>query len=650
MVKSLINKNMFNIIARFVIAFIMMLQMFLACMPLVKAESNAPTNFIISAVQITGGSGHTQEDFIELYNPTGSDIDLKGYRLVKRTAVGTTDTVIKSWSESAVVSAHHFYLWANSAFPTNSVQPDITTTSTLADNNAIALRLGSNDSGTIIDSVAWGNTTNGFENSAHLNSNPGANESLLRDKLFEINSGFSIAGSNPRNSTSEVLPIVQNPPVEETAPEPEPDPTPQPEPTTEPIPNPETTTDTEPIPVPEPDPIIIPEPNADSGQDTVQVIINEILPNPTGVDAGAEKIELYNPSQISVDLTNWILDDVSNAGEISDNALILNQMEVTSKGYFVITIPKGKFAMNNSSGDVVTLFDQNKNIKDSISFTDSTPEAKSYSKFGEVWKWAESTFGQSNGDMPAENLEDDEDAEQEEETTVGNYDNSGLKITEVYPSPKSGTKEFIELFNGGEEVANLSGVTLWVGDKHKLLESHEIQPGEYFVIESLPAQLRNTGQTIKLVNEDELLQTVNYPEAIKEASYSFFEDGFLWTTNVTKGTDNILQLPEVTKKEVTKTITQTKKTQAAKTPATKKVSASSKKTTAKSVSAKSTTKSNTNVKNLNTSQPSETLEELTPSTDTKKKEPIVKVIAMGAAAAAAGVVALYKLVFSAGLE
>src|SRR5687767_3966688 len=50
------------------------------------------THLVISEVQITGGSGDADHDFIELYNPTNSAIDLNGHRLVKRTGNSGTDS------------------------------------------------------------------------------------------------------------------------------------------------------------------------------------------------------------------------------------------------------------------------------------------------------------------------------------------------------------------------------------------------------------------------------------------------------------------------------------------------------------------------------------------------------------------------------
>ena len=148
-------------------------------------------HILISQIQITGGKGKTDDDFIELYNPTEQQINLKGYRLVKRTGNDTNDSLIKSWTTDALIPGYGFYLWANSSFTDISVSPDSTTSETLSNDNGVAIRLGPNDTGTIVDSVAWGKAQNVFATSSvafHPNPlflnpfplNPSTGQSLLR--------------------------------------------------------------------------------------------------------------------------------------------------------------------------------------------------------------------------------------------------------------------------------------------------------------------------------------------------------------------------------------------------------------------------------------------------------------------------------------
>ncbi len=139
-------------------------------------------NLLITEVQISGGPGKTTFDFIELYNPTSKSIDIKGWRLVKRTANGATDQTIKSWGSSTIINPDCYYLWVNNDYTELTSFANNTTSISIADNNGIALRQGPADSGLIIDSLAWGKTNNGLGEGL-LPNNPPALNSLERIKV-----------------------------------------------------------------------------------------------------------------------------------------------------------------------------------------------------------------------------------------------------------------------------------------------------------------------------------------------------------------------------------------------------------------------------------------------------------------------------------
>ncbi len=166
-------------------------------------------HIVISEVQITGGTGHTTDDFIEIYNPTDSPVNLKGYRLVKRTATGGSDSLIKSWTTDALIAAHGFYLWADGNYSAISVTPDVTTSSSIAADNAIAIRLGANDTGDIIDAVGWGNASNALIETSPFSTNPGANESLVR-KNIQSDSCFCDTDNNANDFEINTTPNPQN--------------------------------------------------------------------------------------------------------------------------------------------------------------------------------------------------------------------------------------------------------------------------------------------------------------------------------------------------------------------------------------------------------------------------------------------------------
>ena len=143
-------------------------------------------HLVISEVQITGGTGNTDQDFIELYNPTSSPKNLADHRLVKRATPSTTDTNVFVFNSSHTVPAHGYFLWANSDSGFSaSISADISSTDNISTNDSVALRNGLVDTGTIVDALAWGSThASPLIEGSTFPTNPVANQSIERKALF----------------------------------------------------------------------------------------------------------------------------------------------------------------------------------------------------------------------------------------------------------------------------------------------------------------------------------------------------------------------------------------------------------------------------------------------------------------------------------
>jgi competence protein ComEC len=64
-----------------------------------------------------------------------------------------------------------------------------------------------------------------------------------------------------------------------------------------------------------------------------QILINEVELNPAGTDTGTEKVELYNPSDTSIDVSGWTI--TSAAGRTA--TVVINEgTTITSKGYLIV--------------------------------------------------------------------------------------------------------------------------------------------------------------------------------------------------------------------------------------------------------------------------------------------------------------------------
>ena len=100
------------------------------------------------------------DDFIEITNTTDDSINLKEYRLVKRSESAVKDTTIKSWSKDGdtIINSEDKYIWASNKGREDflkEIHPNITNSQTISETNGIALRFGKENEGEIIDSINW---------------------------------------------------------------------------------------------------------------------------------------------------------------------------------------------------------------------------------------------------------------------------------------------------------------------------------------------------------------------------------------------------------------------------------------------------------------------------------------------------------------
>jgi hypothetical protein len=399
----------------------------------------------ISGVQTSGGTGHTTNDFIELFNPGAEPVNLKGFSLVKRTATSTTDSSIKSWTADAFIPGYSFFLWANSGFTDITAAPDVSSSASVADDNGVALRAGAADTGAVIDSVAWGAAVNGFSN---VSANIPANSVLRRQDLFSAQSTYSIlANGLPRNSALQVLPPADTVPPEVIV-VPPPDPDPEPDPAPEASPG-----DANPLPV------------------YLPLRINELLPNPSGTDEGQEQVEIFNPNALPVDVTGWFLDDGSGSGPTSSAYALTGLIQAGEFKTFVT--PAGKFALNNTGGDSVQLFSPDKKVVDTVTYPGTAEENKTYQRFDTGWQWGEQSLGSQNI-LPVPPITPTSTLSTSTNDAPVNY--SGLSLSEFYPTLNSDEDAWVE-------IANSTAVDIDLGQwQIDIASSHLKKPSDSVIV------------------------------------------------------------------------------------------------------------------------------------------------------------------------
>jgi hypothetical protein len=97
------------------------------------------------------------DEFVEFVNAGTASLDLGGYRLVYRSASGTSDVALATIPAGTTLAPGGFYLFGGAGY---AGIPDQSFTQGLASAaGGIGLR---NDEGTLVDSVGYGAATNAF--------------------------------------------------------------------------------------------------------------------------------------------------------------------------------------------------------------------------------------------------------------------------------------------------------------------------------------------------------------------------------------------------------------------------------------------------------------------------------------------------------
>ncbi len=126
-----------------------------------------------------------------------------------------------------------------------------------------------------------------------------------------------------------------------------------------------------------------------------KIRINEIFPDPLGTDSGAEWVEIINLGYESVNLQNWVIDDGEKTAEIGTSSYKIQNLSIKPDEVVLVSIPAGRFTLNNTNHETVRLFNPNKVLIDSVEYEEAT-ENLSYQLLDGKWLWGTPSPDQIN--------------------------------------------------------------------------------------------------------------------------------------------------------------------------------------------------------------------------------------------------------------
>jgi hypothetical protein len=106
---------------------------------------------------MTGVTGAATNEFVEIVNSGSASADISGWKLVYRSAAGTSDVVLATVPDGTALAAGGFYLFGGAAYAGGPAADQSYSTSIAATGGGVGIRKGD---GTLVDSVGWGTATN----------------------------------------------------------------------------------------------------------------------------------------------------------------------------------------------------------------------------------------------------------------------------------------------------------------------------------------------------------------------------------------------------------------------------------------------------------------------------------------------------------
>jgi hypothetical protein len=105
----------------------------------------------------TGITGGAADEFVELFNPGTTALSIAGWKVVYRSATGTSDTTLATIPAGTTIPPGGFYLLGGSDYSGAATADQSFATGLAATGGAVGIR---DSTAALVDSVGWGTATN----------------------------------------------------------------------------------------------------------------------------------------------------------------------------------------------------------------------------------------------------------------------------------------------------------------------------------------------------------------------------------------------------------------------------------------------------------------------------------------------------------
>lgn len=467
-------------------------------------------HLVISEIQVAGVT--SDDEFIEIYNPTTAPIDLEvlPIKLHIRNSAGTDQNRALTFINK-MIPAHGYFLIGPSSGYSGTTPLDATYSASgnkLVANGGVYISKNISAEVDVIDKVGWGTQPSPGYETTPFTENPSANQSIERKFGGDLGNGED-TNDNSADFTLQTTPNPQN-----TTSPPKPDLPPGPVCGNSICESGENSLTC---------PTDCSSPPAEPG--VGDVVINEFVSDPA---EGEEWIEIYNKKSFDINLTGWTIEDgVGTISTLSGTIAI--------DGFQIIELSSSKL---NNSGDIIKLKKSDGTIIDQVSYgdwndgniSDNAPKASDPNST------ARKTDGQdTDNDLSdftvtttltkgASNIITAPPSEGGGGTpppptpsSPPSWPVGSLLINEFVADPTDGSNEWIELYNPTNAAIALADWTIEDGGETVTALSGNVPSLGFYVLEKPKGILNNAGDIIILKDPAGMI--------IDQATYGDWDDG-----------------------------------------------------------------------------------------------------------------------------